>query len=224
LFIFIQIEANGKMAPINGSKFSLNITTTELSSAGKLYKRIFLAVATGITLGITPLNTGLTKAELISSQIQTQRVSNSPMLLAQSINRNEILATHNKYRQEVRVPTLKWSDSLAASAQQWANRLASTNTFQHSSSNYGENIWAGTKGAFSQTRMVESWGSEKQFFIPNRAFPNTCNGGWQKCGHYTQIIWKNTKEVGCGIASGAKMDYFVCQYNPPGNFQGQKPY
>jgi allophanate hydrolase subunit 1 len=72
--------------------------------------------------------------------------------------------------------------------------------------------------------MVDNWGSEKQYFIRDGIFPNTCRGGWQKCGHYTQIIWKNTTEVGCGLARGAQMDYFVCQYNPPGNFQGQKPY
>ncbi len=212
------------MASINDSKSSVNIVTTHLSTKGKLYKRISLVVAAGMGLGLAAINAGFVKAALTPSVNPTQTSSNSPMFLAQSINKNDVLAEHNKYRKEVGVPSLKWSDSLATSAQKWANQLASRNTMQHSSGKYGENLWAGTKGRYSQTQMVDSWGSEKKYFIANRAFPNTCNGGWQKCGHYTQMIWKNTTEVGCGIARGARMDYFVCQYNPPGNFQGQKPY
>ncbi len=181
-------------------------------------------VAAGMGLGLAAINASLTNATLTSPPNQTQTISNSPMLLAQSLNRNEILAAHNKYRQKVGVPPLKWSGSLAISAQNWAKQLAATNQLQHSSTNSGENLWAGTKGRFSQTQMVDSWGSEKQYFIPNRPFPNTCKGGWQKCGHYTQIIWKNTKEVGCGMARSRNTDYFVCQYNPPGNFEGEKPY
>jgi uncharacterized protein YkwD len=181
-------------------------------------------VAAGVSIGLVATNVNLTQAALTPSPNQTQTISNSPILLVQSINRNEVLAAHNKYRQQVGVPGLKWSNSLASSAQQWAKQLASTNTFKHSSTNYGENIWAGTKGRYSQAKMVDNWGSEKQYFIRDGIFPNTCRGGWQKCGHYTQIIWKNTTEVGCGLARGAQMDYFVCQYNPPGNFQGQKPY
>jgi uncharacterized protein YkwD len=212
------------MTSINNSKLPVDIATTELSIKRKLYKRISLVAAAAMGLGLVAISAGLTKAALTPSPIQTQTISNSSTLLAQSVNRNLILAAHNKYRQQAGVPGLKWSDTLASSAQKWAKQLVSINRLQHSSGNYGENIWAGTKGRYTQSQMVDSWGSEKQYFIANSAFPNTCKGGWQKCGHYTQIIWKNTTEVGCGLAKGAKMDYFVCQYNPPGNFEGQKPY
>lgn len=212
------------MISINQSQETRNTAKTEVFIRRKLYNRISLMVAAGVSIGLVATNVHLTQAALTPSPNQTQTISNSPILLVQSINRNEVLAAHNKYRQQVNVPNLKWSNSLARSAQQWAKQLASTNTFKHSSTNYGENIWAGTKGRYSQAKMVDNWGSEKQYFIPNSTFPNTCRGGWQKCGHYTQIIWKNTTEVGCGLARGAQMDYFVCQYNPPGNFQGQKPY
>ncbi|MEG4799993.1 CAP domain-containing protein [Microcoleus sp. ARI1-B5] len=193
----------------------------------KLSKGTSLLTATGIGLALTTLSIGLT-LNLTPASAKTQKMSDDSKIVAQkvSLNQAEILTAHNQYRQEVKVSAIKWSSSLAASAQQWANNLASTRSFQHSKSQgkYGENIWRGTSGAYSQTKMVDSWGSEKQYFIANQAFPNTCKGGWQKCGHYTQIIWKNTTEVGCGIASGGGNDYFVCQYNPPGNYQGQKPY
>lgn len=213
------------MASINDLKRPVNIANSELSMKRNLYQRVSLAAATGMCFSFAVINANLTNATMIPSN-QTQRLSNSPILLvqAQRVNNNEILSAHNKYREEVGVSPLQWSESLAKSAQQWANQLASTNTFQHSSTKYGENIWAGTKGRFSVTQMVNSWGSEKKYFIPNRPFPNTCKGGWQQCGHYTQIIWEDTRQVGCGLARGKNMDYFVCQYNPPGNFQGQKPY
>ena len=52
-------------------------------------------------------------------------------------------------------------------------------------------------------------------------------------GHYTQMVWKDTKEVGCAIATsnGKTSDgmagvvaYLVCRYTPPGNMNGEKPF
>lgn len=151
----------------------------------------------------------------------TNDAAGSPVSHSQNVNRGEILAAHDKYRREVGVPALVWSDSVAASARQWADHLAATRSFMHSASGYGENIWAGTTGSFSQTDMVNRWGSEKQNFVPGGPFPNVCRG---RCGHYTQIIWRDTSVIGCGLASDGARDYLVCQYDPPGNYRGRKPY
>ncbi|KAJ2975077.1 hypothetical protein NQ176_g5721 [Zarea fungicola] len=47
-------------------------------------------------------------------------------------------------------------------------------------------------------------------------------------GHYTQMVWKSTQKVGCctvkcpaGTVLGLPSLYTVCNYSPPGNFQGQ---
>jgi len=134
----------------------------------------------------------------------------------------EILNSHNRYRAEVGVPPLQWSEDLAASAQKWADKLAQTGTWEHSQA--GENLAKGSTGDFSVTQLVDTWGDEKKFFR-NGTFPNvSTTGNWEAVGHYTQVIWRNTTEVGCGLASGNGNDVLVCHYNPAGNFKGQPVY
>ncbi len=133
-----------------------------------------------------------------------------------------ILAAHNKYRSAVGVPALVWSPNLASSAQIWADHLATIHQLVHSGP--GENLWMGTKGAYTDTQKVDSWGAEKQYFLAGKPFPNvSTTGKWEDAGHYTQIIWSSTTSVGCGWASDSSFDYLVCQYSPPGNVIGQYP-
>jgi uncharacterized protein YkwD len=133
----------------------------------------------------------------------------------------EILDAHSKYRTEVGVsPLLQWSNDLATSAQVWANNLASTGRLDHSGTP-GENLANGTTGFYSVTDLVDIWGKEKLYFV-NGIFPNVSStGNWQDVGHYTQIVWKNTTHVGCGLATGFGLDFLVARYDPPGNMHGQ---
>jgi hypothetical protein len=159
--------------------------------------------------------------------------SNCPRITRPSNSRSmasQILSAHNKYRNEVGVPPVSWSNKLASDAQKWANYLASLGgrTLQHSSnssrSGQGENLWLGTKGAFSYTTMVDYWGCEKQYFKPGR-FPDvSTTGNWAEVGHYTQIVWRKTTQIGCATASAGGNDILVCRYNPSGNFIGQSVY
>jgi hypothetical protein len=138
----------------------------------------------------------------------------------------EILAAHNKYRAAVGVPALQWSDSLAAGALQYANHLASTRQFQHSGTHgVGENLAQGSPpNAFTATQLVDMWGNEKQHFKKG-TFPNVSNTGkWQDVGHYTQVIWRTTTHVGCGVATGNGNVVMVGRYSPPGNVNGKSVY
>ncbi|MEP2275091.1 MAG: pathogenesis-related family 1 protein [Reichenbachiella sp.] len=132
----------------------------------------------------------------------------------------EILVAHNSYRSDVGISNITWSEEIATSAQAWADELASNCEFKHSGGEYGENIWAGTEGAFEPTDVVNSWGSE---ITDYNYESNTCATD-KDCGHYTQIVWKNTTQVGCGVATCDGLDIWVCQYDPPGNFIGEQPY
>jgi hypothetical protein len=65
---------------------------------------------------------------------------------------------------------------------------------------------------------------ERRYFRP-ATFPHvSLTGEWADVGHYTQIVWRETKEVGCAIDSAKGQDVLVCRYFPAGNVQGQKPY
>ena len=136
--------------------------------------------------------------------------------------KEEILNSHNRYRAEVGVPPLQWSEDLAATAQKWADKLAKTGKLEHSQA--GENLAQGTTKAFTVTQLVDMWGDEKKSFRKG-TFPNVSStGNWQDVGHYTQVIWRNTTEVGCGLASSNGKDILVCHYNPAGNFVGKPVY
>jgi hypothetical protein len=135
-----------------------------------------------------------------------------------------VLAAHNALRMRVGVPPLTWDNELGAEAAKYAVQLAITGTFAHSSSasrtGTGENLWMGTRGAFTVEVMVGSWASEKSMFVAG-IFPNVArDGDWHAIGHYTQMVWPTTSRVGCAIATNRSADYLVCRYWPAGNVYG----
>lgn len=168
------------------------------------------AIVTGVVLSLTVYGKSLAQQQDTQASIAEQ-----------------LLAAHNRYRAEVGVSPLVWSETLANHAQDWADHLAATdgNTLQHSqNSGEGENLWLGPSDYFSHTDMVDSWGDEKQYFRYG-AFPDvSATGNWADVGHYTQLIWKDTTEVGCGLAEAERNTILVCRYNPPGNYIGQSAY
>lgn len=139
-----------------------------------------------------------------------------------------VLATHNQERARLGIAPLRWDANLQASAQRWANHLAATGRFEHAPesriSPEGENLWAGTKGYFAPEAMVDAWVREKKYFRPG-VFPNNSTTGSVKdVGHYTQVVWRDTGEVGCARATGAREDVLVCRYADAGNYRGEVPF
>jgi|GEM_PF-2774946 len=171
---------------------------------------------------ITP-DTPKALSESIRNQLQSYRsetsatASEKPQITE---IQQAILDTHNQLRAEVGTPPLSWSGELASYAQEWANQLSRENGFRHrdgGSSGAGENLTAGS----SITQMLDMWASEKDDYNPST---NTCRQG-RVCGHYTQMVWRSTTEIGCGIASHKTYgNVMVCNYRPPGNYIGQRPY
>jgi pathogenesis-related protein 1 len=147
-----------------------------------------------------------------------------------SVDAAAMLAAHNQWRAQTGVPALVWSDKLTGIAQSWVSRLAASScSFEHSGSReYGENLYVGSAVISHQgnvqkkikpEEVVESWASEGSYY--NYA-DNSCAS---VCGHYTQLVWRDTKEVGCAMAVCAdKTQIWMCSYYPAGNMLGKKPY
>jgi hypothetical protein len=153
-------------------------------------------------------------------------------------------AAHNAARASLDegLPDLTWSPAIAEFSQQWSDSLAANEcgAIEHrTQSMYGENI--AMRGSsrlsqpFSPEAAVDGWVAEVDCWSfgtisGTESCDATCaqdlhtNG----CGHYTQVVWRNTRRVGCGYSTctsgGFTYEIWVCNYDPPGNFIGQAPY
>ena len=156
----------------------------------------------------------------------------SPLLIGGTIERADfnarLLAAHNQERDRIGVPELAWDPALAADARAWADELAATGRFEHSPDEagkplQGENLWAGTPRAFSPEAMVALWTAEKADYRPGLFPSNSRSGDVEHVGHYTQLIWRNSRRVGCATAVGSREEFLVCRYSEAGNITGQRP-
>jgi uncharacterized protein YkwD len=131
----------------------------------------------------------------------------------------QMLDAHNAVRAKVDVPPLTWSERLAGIAQDWANRLIASGDFAHSHNPAtGENLYEIEGASASPDVVVKAWADEVKEYDHAT---NACRG---VCGHYTQLVWGDTKEVGCAAAQKGRREVWVCEYAPPGNYVGRKPY
>lgn len=136
-----------------------------------------------------------------------------------------ITAAHNRVREPLGLPPLIWSDELAAYAQRWVDKLERKGCpLQHrprtgpDAQRHGENIFSMTGQSATVNDVVDSWAAEVEQYDANT---NRCKG---VCGHYTQIVWRASQRVGCAMAACGDTEVWLCNYDPPGNFVGQRPY
>ena len=137
-----------------------------------------------------------------------------------------LLALHNRERAAVGTPPLTWDAGLAAAAAAYGPELARRGRLAHSPPEarpgQGENLWMGTRGAYSPEEMVGSWVEEKRLFRPG-VFPDVSTSGhWSDVAHFTQMIWRSTTRLGCALHRSARADFLICRYAPPGNVVGQR--
>jgi hypothetical protein len=142
--------------------------------------------------------------------------------------RGQILAAHNSERASLGLTPLIWDDGLAKGAKQWSDFLANEGRFEHSpdapgSVPLGENIWGGSAGRFQPRAMVSLWIAEKRYFKPGVFPANSTTGDVRDVSHYTQLVWRGSARVGCGLSRGATEDILVCRYANAGNIIGRDP-
>lgn len=127
---------------------------------------------------------------------------------------NAVLDVHNRARAAHGAAPLRWSGALAAEAQNWANGC----NFEHSGQP-GENLAHGTASAYSPADLVQLWyeeGRDYDYASGRAKYPGAVTG------HFTQVVWEESRELGCGVANCPQLgNYLVCRYEPFGNVRGR---
>src|SRR5262245_42896813 len=127
-----------------------------------------------------------------------------------------LLEAHNDLRDKHCAPPLAWSDKLARIAQRWVDGLARRGcALEHSGGRYGENLAGGSAGALGPEEVAEMWYDEGERY-------NFKRGGFSmNTGHFTQLVWRSSERLGCGMASCRGLEIWVCNYDPAGNVEGE---
>ena len=176
---------------------------------------------------------------LITACSLSSTTHQKPIFVEPTDLQNALLG-HNIVRENLGLNPFHWSDKMVRYAQEWANHQATTKNckMQHRPHHegkfkqvYGENLfWASPKrwsdGKVERQRItilevIKAWTDEVVDYDYQH---NSCTAG-EQCGHYTQIVWRETRAVGCAIAlCPDQSQLWVCNYDPPGNYIGERPY
>uniref|UniRef100_A0A672SYI8 Cysteine-rich venom protein ENH1-like n=1 Tax=Sinocyclocheilus grahami TaxID=75366 RepID=A0A672SYI8_SINGR len=135
----------------------------------------------------------------------------------------EIEDVHNAYRRAVEPAAsnmlkMSWSDAVARSAQGWIDQCNMTHGPPSSRYEMGENLFKAS-AVYSWTDVINAWHSEVNYY----EYPIGSTNG-QSIGHYTQVVWYSSYEVGCAVAQCGSFYFYGCHYYRAGNFRGVPPY
>ena len=159
-----------------------------------------------------------------------------PTLIIGQLDKDKLsaLQVHNDTRKEVGVAPLVWSEKLEQQALKYAKQIARTNNYKHSNTRDGENLAMFYE--YEESNKVKTYiYSDTPLYDASMAWYEEIKDYKYskikrfriepKIGHYTQMVWKDTKEVGIAsaISKNGKV-YVVARYYPAGNYLGEYPY
>jgi len=175
------------------------------------------------------------KFKILSSLLLLLMVTSGETYALDRKQQKEMVKVHNQYRSDVGISSkVTWSKKLEKMAQNYANKLKnekSCNMIHSQTKGVGENLYWASPLQYStgetkvqqitSKHVVDAWGSEKADYNYSK---NSCTKG-KMCGHYTQMVWESSIEIGCAKAVCAdNSQVWVCNYYPAGNYIGEKPY
>ena len=135
------------------------------------------------------------------------------------------LSNHNLVRCYHGAQAMTLSADLNAHAQSFADELAAADTMYHSSElnalGEGENLFMSSAANVNYEEATTLWYNE--LHDPGYDFDNMDT--WQSgAGHFTQVVWNASTELGMGhaVSASGKL-YVVARYKSRGNYLGQFP-
>ncbi|GAA5802091.1 hypothetical protein HPULCUR_007551 [Helicostylum pulchrum] len=153
---------------------------------------------------------GSTLIKIFSAVAIAQAVLAAPS--ATTNVKSSALTNHNKYRSKHHVAGVRWNQKLANHAKKVSKSCV-----------WGHNVLKGTGqniayGYPSMKSVIDAWYNEVSDYNYNSG---SSFGG--VTGHFTQVVWKGTTEIGCAATYCDNLGgfYYVCDYNPPGNYYGE---
>lgn len=126
-----------------------------------------------------------------------------------------MLQKHNKARAFHHAPPLKWNATMAKAAQKWVNHCK----FEHDTRRtWGENLYM----VYNYSRLSRHWLASDAVRM---WYDEVKTHNWDKpqYSHFTQVVWKNSKQLGCALkyCKVPRAIIISCKYHPPGNYIGQ---
>ena len=123
---------------------------------------------------------------------------------------------------------LKYNCDIEANAQAYADTCPfPVHSTAEMGPGWGENMaWLSSTGdvAAAFTTAIKMFYDELKDYGLILLDNNTFTSADSPAGHYTQVCWAKTYEVGCGIKVCPNGYHIVCQYNPAGNYLNQIVY
>ncbi|KAK4431941.1 Pathogenesis-related protein PR-1 [Sesamum alatum] len=134
----------------------------------------------------------------------------------------QFLSTQNAARSALGLAPLIWDPRISRYATWYANKRRADCALEHSNGPYGENIFWGSGDEWTPAEAAAEWVAERRRYDYRS---NSCEHG-EQCGHYTQIVWKESRRVGCArvVCYEGRGVFMICNYDPPGNYIGERPY
>lgn len=157
----------------------------------------------------------------VTTYVSAATTPASPQYTDDLTLRTAVLNSTNLFRWQHNASYISWNSSLATYAASYSAQCIWAHS--HGPEGYGENL---ARGYPDITSAVDAWGNERALYtFGSSDGGEDATGFTEETGHFTQLVWKGTQSVGCGVYAcngqnniGGYM--LVCEYWPPGNIQG----
>ncbi|OAL37550.1 hypothetical protein AYO20_03057 [Fonsecaea nubica] len=224
-------SASSSLGPIGGTTSSSSSSESVTSSTSTTLSTTTSTSSTSSTITSSSSTTSSSTTSLTTTSSTTSVAPGATVTVdVRSLSYIDgILLAHNVHRRNHSAEDLTWSDTQATIAAE----IAASCVFAHNTAagggGYGQNIGAGYTPAQVPAMIGnDMYNGEMPFYPLPYGVDNADTTNFSKWGHFSQIVWKGTQQVGCatqfcpnGVTNAEFTQYFtVCNYVPPGNYQG----